>query len=271
MALITISECLGCEGAAIAHGIAETLEIELFDDIRLRDTALQMGLHSEQLKGLDEKAPGFLDRIYDRRPTVYLDLMQAVVYEVAHRGEAVIIGHGSQVLLHDFDCAFHVFLCLPEPARIDGLMKQMNISSEAAQKLIHKSDNQKRRFFQFAFHKNWFDPSLYDLCLNLQKMRKEDAIQAIISMARTSAQQACSLNALDAMKRLAQAKRVEAALLENEAFPGMVSVDIPARGVAHITGAVFSHEDRMRISDIIRDIPEISEIRLDVAVISSGP
>ncbi len=65
---------------------------------------------------LDEKAPGFLDKFMGSRPQVFLDILESVIYEVARKGEGVIIGHGSQMLLRNFDCAFHVRVFHPTTA-----------------------------------------------------------------------------------------------------------------------------------------------------------
>ena len=54
----------------------------------------------------DQRVPGFWELIRSREPQVYLDIMEAAVYDIARKGDGVIIGHGSQMLLRDFDCAF---------------------------------------------------------------------------------------------------------------------------------------------------------------------
>ena len=104
MSLVTITQTIGCNGLAIARRIAEGLGIELYDDSRLREEAIRMGFHEEKLKGFQEKAPDWFDRILGGKPEMYLELMESVVYEAARRGEGVILGHGSQMLLHDFGC-----------------------------------------------------------------------------------------------------------------------------------------------------------------------
>ncbi len=54
MPLITISRRIGCGGMVIAQLVAEGLKIELFDDHRLQQEAIRMGLQPEDLKGLHE-------------------------------------------------------------------------------------------------------------------------------------------------------------------------------------------------------------------------
>jgi hypothetical protein len=122
MSLITISESIGCGGKAIAALVAKELKLELYDDRRLEEEAIQLGVQPEALKDLDEKAPGLFSRMFSDKPQVYLDLLQGVVYEVAKRGQGIILGHGSQVLLRDFGCALHVRIYGSESSRIEYLM-----------------------------------------------------------------------------------------------------------------------------------------------------
>ena len=53
MSLITISRGIGCGGMIIARLVAEGLRLELFDDRKLQEEAIKMGLRTEQI---DEKA-----------------------------------------------------------------------------------------------------------------------------------------------------------------------------------------------------------------------
>ena len=266
MSLITVSQGIGSEGHRIAHQVAAAIQLPLYDDSKLKEEALAMGLHAEQLKGFDEKAPGFFDSILNRKPEIYLDLMQSVIFEVARRGEGVIVGHGSQVLLHDFDCALHVLIQSTMENRIRSLMDVQGLSREAAARLIHKSDNEKEGFFQFAFHRDWNDPSLYDLCITTAKIGIEQASHLIVSTARAPETKACSLNAVLAMERLSQKKQIEAALIERDIPLALLHVEVPEKGVAHLSGAVATEEDRRRIEAITRAVSGISQVRMDVSV-----
>lgn len=66
--------------------VADGLKLEIYDDRRLQEEAIRMGVQSEELKGTDKKVPGLFDRIFSEKPRVYLDLLEAVVYEVAKDG-----------------------------------------------------------------------------------------------------------------------------------------------------------------------------------------
>ena len=109
MSLITITTGIGCGGLEVAQLVADKLNLRLYDDEGLHEEASNMGLSPEELKGMDEKAPGLLDRLFGHNPETYLNFMEAVIYQVASRGEGIILGHGAPFLLRDFDRSFKFF------------------------------------------------------------------------------------------------------------------------------------------------------------------
>jgi cytidylate kinase len=267
MSLITITHTIGSDAPAIARRVADGLSVEVYDDSRLREKAFLMGLQTEHLKSFPEKAPGWFERLLSDKPEMYLNLMESVIYEAARLGQGVIIGHGSQMLLHDFSCAMHVLVTAHEESRIHRVMQEMRLTREAAQKLIRQSDNQKNGFFRYAFHKDWDDPTLYDLCINPDKAGPERAAQLIMEMARSPELKSCSIHALDALERLSQTKRIQASLMEMDIRHSGLRVEMPEKGVANISGVLFNHEDKGRIPAAVRRIPGVERVQLDVTLV----
>lgn len=266
MSLITISRNMGCGGVTIARLVAEGLDLELYDDLRLKEETLKMGIRPDELKNFDRKAPGFLDRILSSKPALYLDLMEAMMYEVAKRGQGVIVGHGSPALLRDFDSALHVRIYASLDSRIKHMMDQQGLSREAAEKMIHRSDMKRRGFIRYAYHVDWNDLSLYDLIINREKMSKEVAANLIMEAARSQKIKEPSIAETDTMECLSLSKKIEAALLENNFNPKSFLVDVPEKGVAHIRGYAVSEEDKSRLYGVVKSVPGISKIQYDVSV-----
>ncbi len=270
MSLITISRSLGSGGRVIAERVAKELDLELYDDHRLQQTAVEMGIPAADVKNLDEKAPGLFDRLLSRKPDVYLDIMESVVYKVAQKGKGVILGHGSQMLLRDFGCAFHVYVHATGPTRIKYVMEKRGVNRESAEKLIQKNDHQQRGFFRFAFQMEWNDPSLYDLIINTEKLGIDAAVKLIVDTAGSDLIQTCSLTAVDAMERMSQKKRVEAAIMEHDINPLLLNIEVPESGIVHISGTTYAPDEKDRIVDIIKGVPGVSEIRGEISVMPSG-
>jgi cytidylate kinase len=270
MALITITTGIGCEGTAIGKGVADGLKLELYDDQRLQEEAIKLGIPTKALEDLDEKAPGLFSRLWSRKPEIYLDLMESVIYEVARRGEGVIMGHGAQLLLRDFGCALQVRIHASESTRIRNLMDQQGLSQEAATKMIHKSDSERKGFLQFAFHKDWDDLTLYDLSINRDKLSVDSAARLIMEVAQSREIKECSLTALDAMESRSLEKKIEAALIKNDISLLDIHIEIPEKGVALIHGWTHTQENKDLIFEVAKEIPGVSEVKSEVAVIPAG-
>jgi len=270
MSLITITRSMGCGGAKIASLVADELKLELYDDQRLQQEAIKMGIRSEELESLDEKAPGFFDHLRGYRPELYLDLMESVVYEVAQSGKGVILGHGSQLLLRDFGCALHVRIYASEKSRIQRLMTESGVSEKTAEKLIHKSDHERRGFLRFAFHMDWNDLSLYDLVINTEKMGTDGAVSLIIEAGQLDKIQECGSTALEAMERLSLTKKIEAALLKNNFSPIYYHIEVPKKGLAQIRGFTYSEEEKRRLLNVVKQVSGVSTLEDEVDILRSG-
>lgn len=270
MPLVTITMSLGSGDIDIAQKVADSLNVKLYNDLELKQAALKMGIRSEDLKSLDEKAPGFFDKILSRRPELYRDFMEAVVFEVARSGEGVIIGHGSQVLLRDFGCALHVLLHASESARIENLTSQRVLSREAAEKLIQKSDHEQMGFFRYAFNMRMSDPSLYDLIINTEKLGTDSAVKLIEVSARSDEIQACSLEAVDTMERLSQSRKIRAALIDKDLNVSMLHIDVPQKNVAEIRGYTYTRDEKDLILSTVKELPGITEVNADISVMPSS-
>ena len=266
MALITISRHKGCGGLEIAGTVAKELNLVLYDDSRLRDEALQMGLKANELKGFDTKAPGFFDRIMRNEPQLYLDLMASVIYEVAKRCHGVIVGHGSQKLLRDFDCALHVHIYGSMKKRIAHMVDQQGLSPEAAEKLITKSDNKRKAYIRYAFHEDWDSPRLYDIIINRDKMSPDTAANMIIEAARSEEIGECGSKASESMEKLALVKKIEAAALKNNFNINLLHIEVPERGIVHVWGYTETQEEMARFKRVIKQIPNVVSVKYDVSV-----
>ena len=74
MSLITLTSGIGCSENTVARILGEKLGLAVFDDQKLQDEALEMGISSEDIKDFDEKAPSLFSRLLTFKPQTYLEL-----------------------------------------------------------------------------------------------------------------------------------------------------------------------------------------------------
>ena len=270
MSLITISYSTGTDGQRIARRVAKDLNLELYDDQKIQEMVVSLGIRTEDIKDLDEKEPGFFDRLLSRKPDIYLKCLDSAVYSVAQKGDGVIVGHGSQTLLQDFGCALHVLINNKTENRIKNLLEQEGMRRDAAVKVIRKSDSALKGFFRFAYQREWDDPTIYDMVINTEKMGSDTAAGLIVEAARSEEMKACSLTAVESMKRLSLAKKIEAELIKNNIFVDNLNIEVLENGVANITGTALTAERKNRVLKIVKDMPEVSDVNLSLYLRSSS-
>lgn len=268
MSLITISRSTGSGGHRIAQMVAHSLKLELYDDLRLQQEASKLGISNADIMGMNEKAPGLFDQILSRKPEMYLEFMEALIYDVARKGTGVIIGHGSQMLLRNFDCALHVFIHAPETNRIEEFKSRNNLSREAAEKLIHKDDGERAGFFRFAFQLEVNDLELYDLVINTAKMSSATAAELIVETANSKEMKECGLGVLHVMECLSMERKIRAALHKNNINPKMIFIEVVETGVVQVRGLSSDRQLKERILSVVRNVPGIKEVKLDISVVN---
>jgi hypothetical protein len=146
-------------------------------------------------------------------------------------------------------------------------MDQQGLSREAAEKMVHKSDHKRKGFMKFAFHRDWDDPSLYDLIINRDKLSPELASSLIIGTAQSQEIRECSLMALAIMERRSLEKRIEATLLRNNINIADIHVEVPVKGIAHITGWTDTQKDKDRVFRVVQGVRGVTDVKSEISVV----
>lgn len=272
MSLITFTSNFGSGGEMIAQKVAEELGIEYFNDQKLHERAIAMGISSKDIEGLDEKAPRFFDRLFTNKPALYLDILGSVVYDIASEGEGVLIGHGAQVFLEDFNCALHVMIHAPEETRRDQLSKEQNISEEAAWQLVHKMDRRMHDYIQFIFGRDWKDFSGYDVVINLEKIGTAWATKLIVDLAGSDEVKSCSMKAIEEMKLSSLKRKVDTAITKSSISSSFtnIMVEVTGEGQVLLRGLVSSKDDLNKVLRLVKEVPGITDVTSEVIVMPTA-
>ncbi|MFW6054669.1 MAG: cytidylate kinase family protein [Thermodesulfobacteriota bacterium] len=268
MALITITSSYGAGGQRIAEKVSRQLGVELFDDHKIQERTLAMGISADDVSGLDEKAPGLFDRLFTNKPAIYLELLGAVVYDIASSGQGVIIGHAAQVFLKDFNCAFHVRVHASETNRGRWLAREQDMNEAASVNLVRKMDRRFKEFIQYGFNRDWNDLSEYDLVLNLDKIGDEWAVRLIRDLSESDEVKECSLGSLEAMEFSSLQRKVEAAVIKNNLTSpfGSFQVEVTGKGKVHLSGIVYNNDERKRLLEVVKDVKGVTGVISDVSI-----
>ena len=121
---------------------------------------------------------------------LYMKTMTAIIRELGDRGEIVVLGRGSQMILRDLPGALHVLTLAPQELRIERLATREGISIEEATSRVHEGDRARAAFHRKFWKVDANDPSLFDLTLETSHLPFEVGADLVATAARAKAGQA---------------------------------------------------------------------------------
>lgn len=269
MYFITISELLGTNGEKIARKVAEELNYTFYGTEELFAAAAAMGSLSNANKS-DETVPGLLERLFSDKPKIYLERLQSVIYEVAKKGNAVFFGRGGKFLLYSFDCAFHILVTGSTEKRIRRVMEEKRAGREVAEKMISRSDHDKRAFIRFAYDEDMLNPRLYDLVLNTDKLSIGSAVKMILDAAESDEIKSCGIDSVQLLGKLSLNRKIESLLLEAGFTSAHLFFTVEGGNSVRLFGMVNSAGEKEAIENLVKKIKEIKNIRNELAVITGS-
>jgi len=255
----------GTDGDKIARQVAKKMGYTFYGEEELFKAADEMGF-LDDVKKLNEKGPNLLEKFFSERPKIYLNRLQAVILEVAKKGDAVFFGKGSQLLLHSFDCAFHVLLTGSLEKRVQRAMEENHVSREVAEQMIHRSDHDKRGFVRFAYDEDWLNPQLYDLLINVDKLSFDSAVKIVVDAAKSEEIKACGRDSVRLLGKLSLQRKVESSLLEAGVLNPYLFATVENSNTVRLYGMVNSQEEKEAVERVVKGIKDTKNISNDLVV-----
>jgi cytidylate kinase len=199
--VVTISRQFGSGDAEIGRIVAQESKLTYVDHEIINEVARRLGVGVEQAARQDEQTSGIVRHIVEAlqsghpfsvnysalfgqevarsKELAYLHLTQKVVLEVATQGNAVIIGRGSQFLLHSSPRTLHIYIFAPLPYRIENVMKHFQLDHAKAAELVEQRDHEQDMYLRHYYGTDGHQPDLYHLLINTSLFSFEMAASLI--------------------------------------------------------------------------------------------
>jgi len=200
---ITISRQYGSGGSEVARLVAEALGWTVVDDAFVDQLSERSGLDPDDVVGLEERVPTFLERLaqssalsfpeyLSSTPEVMEEpgelrlakLSRQLVEELGRRDRLVFVGRASAAVLARATGSLHVRLVASETYRVRYAIERLGVAEAEAPSLLATTDRNRERYHQEFYGRDWSDPVLYHMVLNTELLGTRGAAKLIESQAR---------------------------------------------------------------------------------------
>lgn len=191
--IITISREFGSCGGTIGKRVAEELGYYYCDKDMIIRAAINSGsLTADEIRKYDERVPanfGFGQSLFDfyNKPLderLYAATKEAVK-AVADKGNCVIVGRNSNVILQEYDSTLHVFVSATKYFRLQHMKEMMPDATPArVEEMMKQVDKGRKKYCSYYTNTEFGNSDYYDLCLKSSTLGVDQCVEIICDVAR---------------------------------------------------------------------------------------
>jgi len=202
VSVITISRQFGAGGKTIGKRVADTLGYYYADEDIIDRAVVEVSVSPDGKKILEtepsDKVKRFISKLNpfgtslmelplsDKERYIdgfkYFELLNLIIPKIAKDGNAVIVGRGGQYILHNFENTYHILLIAKQGDKIKFLEDHYRISSTRAVQMIKRMNKRRANLYSFFGKKDYEDPKLYDIILNMSLLSIDKAEELIYKL-----------------------------------------------------------------------------------------
>jgi cytidylate kinase len=184
MPVITMTMEVGTRGRDVASGVAQALNIETVGHELAERVADKMHVKKSLLQRLREGKASVIERLSTSKEQIAV-YTAGEVLDLAQKGNIIIRGWGSTLLLRPVPHIPAIRVCAPMEARVKSLMERLDTDDEVfIRDEIEKSDAAHAAAMHSRFNVRWGDPLLYDLTLNTGRLSIETCVEQVLQLLR---------------------------------------------------------------------------------------
>lgn len=200
MHIVTLARPFGAGGHTLGERLAKRLGFSLVEEEMVNAVAEKAKVSPDWVKSVEAErggflmnfinslvSPSFFDRLTDDSKgyideNIYVDILGEVMKELARESNSVIVGRGGQYFLRDHPDAVHVLLTADHGHRVRFLAQKYQINEDKARQVVERGDKRRDNFYKKLKSKDFDDPSLYHLVLNMSRVTLDEAEDAVANL-----------------------------------------------------------------------------------------
>jgi len=202
MAIITISRQFGAGGKTFGRRLADTLGYYYADEDIIERAVVEFSVSTDGKKILEtepgDKLKRFISKLNpfgtslmelplgDKERYIdgykYVELLNLIIPKIAREENAVIIGRGGQYVLRNFEDTYHILLIAKEEDRIKFIQDNYRVSRARTIQILKRMAKRRANLYSYFGKKDYDDPTLYDLVLNMSLLSIDKAEELIYKL-----------------------------------------------------------------------------------------
>lgn len=202
--IITLSRQYLAGADRVAKQVAAELGWTVVDDAFIEALSERSGFDPEDVKGLDERVPSFMERFaqssalstpeflmsspdasFEPEAIKLAHLTRDLVTELGRRDRVVLVGRAAAAVLAREQSAIHALLVASVAHRMQEAIRRYGMSEADARAAIASTDAARARYHRELYGRVWADPVNYHFVLNTELLGTEGAAELILARARS--------------------------------------------------------------------------------------
>jgi cytidylate kinase len=178
MSIVTISRGSYSKGKEVAEKVAQRLGYECIARDAIIDASKEFNIPEIKLVRAIQNAPTILER-FNYSKEKYLAYLQITMLERFKKDNLVYHGLGGHFFVRDISHVLKVRIIADMEDRAKLEMEREGISREEALRILKNDDAERRKWSQYLYGIDTWDPSLYDLVVHIKNITTNDAADII--------------------------------------------------------------------------------------------
>jgi cytidylate kinase len=259
MSIITISRIPGSGGNEVARKLADKNNMNLLDRKAIDSYIQEHPEFPGWIKKMDEHNPGLFERGSERRDG-YLDILKQIIFEMALKDNLIILGRGSQFILHDIPDVFHVRLICSESRGKERISLLLEDKDAPVDKIYKKMLSDREGFHKYFFREDAEEGTYYNLIINSDHLSQEK----IVDLISYGQENLFASDLISQSKKVLQEKYLAQKIHNRIIYERQISVNLldvtVKNGKVTLSGSVVSDQITEACIELAKEEEGVSEV-----------
>ena len=262
MPIVTISRGSLSGGELLAEHLGARLHYKVLSREVIIEAAKKYGISEGELAASLDQPAGFWERLQHKKERYLLAVQATLAEMLLPDGNGVYHGHAGQFLLKGLPGVLKLRILAPLEYRVRSAMIELDLTRDQALAHIATVDDRRVKWVQQLYGRDWHDPSLYDLVINLDQMSVETAAELAVDLLGRPEYRRSAEN-IQKFQDFALAARVRAELAFHSSLPEHDVTVFVMKGVVHLSGGPTFESNRKKIVRFVKSLEGVERVAPD--------